>query len=103
MTQYQFLYDQARLDSLSEADIVGDQKIRAGHVDSPNERIELKIFYAYAASKRGLQESPVGIRRRTPTYRIQKSFEGRRVVPAGNDGQACALYDVCAGLQFPDD
>jgi len=52
MTKHQLKNDQARLDCLSEADIIGDQEIDARHLNRPDDWIELVAFGLNSTSKR---------------------------------------------------
>ena len=78
MPQQQLLNDEPGLDRFAQPDVVGDQKIGARHIDGADERIELEILDAHSASKRGLQESSIRVRRGTPSDGIQKCFQSFR-------------------------
>jgi hypothetical protein len=101
--QQHLLDDQPSLDGLAQADVVGDEQIDACHVDGANQRVELEVLDADATSERCLQETSIGIGGGAPTDGIEECFERVRVVLPGNGGQACALDDLCARFDLPDD
>ena len=52
--------DQARLDRLAEANVVGDQQIDARHLDGTEDGVELVVFNIDARAKRRLDVPDVG-------------------------------------------
>ncbi|KPW47877.1 Unknown protein sequence [Pseudomonas syringae pv. antirrhini] len=76
--------DETGLNGLAQADVIGDEKIDAGHVDGTYQRVKLEILNADAAAERCLQKTSVGIGGSTPANSIKKSVEGVGVILASN-------------------
>src|SRR5713101_6238745 len=59
MTYDNLLADQACLNGLAQADIIGDQQVCARHLDGPHDRVKLVIFHLNATAEGGLQRFDV--------------------------------------------
>ena len=105
VAQDQLLDDEAGLDRLAEADVVGDQQRGARHPQRAHEGFELVVLDRDAAAKRGLQRLLVGAGDRAPAHGIEERVERRGVVDVlGADRrQLGALDDLRPGLDLPDD
>src|SRR5712692_1178950 len=55
MTYDKLLADQARLNGLTQADIIGNQQVCARHLDGPHDRVKLVIFHLDTAAEGSLQ------------------------------------------------
>src|SRR5258708_4092479 len=55
MTYDKLLADQACLNGLAQADIIGDQQVCARHLDGPHDRVKLVIFHLDTAAEGSLQ------------------------------------------------
>ena len=76
----QFEGDQARLDGLAEAHVVGDQQVDPRHLDGPDHGVELVVLDVDARAERGLDVLHVGGGGRTPADGIEEGVE-----PVGRD------------------
>ena len=79
VAQDQLLDDQARLDRLAQADVVGDQQVDARHLDGAHDRVELVVLDRDAAAERALAARDVGAWTRRPSARRRGR---RRAAPA---------------------
>src|SRR6202040_3032905 len=82
MAQEHLLDDEPGFDRLAEADVVGDQQVRARPVDRADEGIELGGPDADATTEGRLEVATVRVGRSAPPNRIQEGIELRRVVQA---------------------
>ena len=82
MTKHQFQRDEAGFDSFAQADVIGDEEIDTGHLDRPNDRVQLIAFGLDSASKGRLKLAGVGDGRRTPPNCVQKCFKMRWLIEA---------------------
>ena len=106
MPQQQLLHDQAGLDGLAEAHVVGEQQVRPRGLQGAAQRLQLVGLDVRAAAERGLERVPVRRRDRAPADGIHERGERVRVVePVRADrlGQALVRGDGLAHLQLPDD
>ena len=103
--QQQLLGDQAGLDGLAEADVVGEQQVDPGRVHRPGDRLELVVLDRDAGAERRLQRLDVGRGHRRPADRVEERGQPlRRVEPVlGHLGQRAAGQHLPAGLDLPDD
>ncbi len=102
--QDQLLHDQAGLDRLAEAHVVGDEQVRPRHGQRPDHRVELVVIDLDAGPERGLEHGLVGRGNRTPADRVKESVELARLVePGGRVGQHVLIVGDRAALQLPDD
>ncbi len=102
VAQDQFLSDEAGLDRLAEADIVGDQQVDARHLDGAYDRIELVILNSDATTERGLQGAHVGGRDRAPAHGIEEGVQDDGIIEAIGPGQLGPFAYPGSRLQFPD-
>ena len=106
MAQQQLLDDEAGLDGLAEADVVGEQQIRARRLQRPAQRLELVGLDVGAAAEGRLVRVGVGGGDRAPAHGVDERGEGVGVVEGlGVDGLGKALVggDRVADLELPDD
>ena len=82
--QQHLLYDEPSFNRLTQADVVGDEQIDAGHVDGAYQWIKLEVLNADAAAERRLQKTSVGIGGGTPANRVEKGFKGVGVILSGD-------------------
>ena len=104
--QQQLLDDQAGLDGLAQAHVVGEQQVRPRGLQGAAQRLELVGLDVRAAAERRLERVPVRRRDRAPPHGVDERGERVRVVEAvGADrlGQALVRGDGLAHLQLPDD
>ena len=104
--QQQFLHDQAGLDRLAQAHVVGEQQVRPGRLQGAAQRLELVGLDVRAAAERRLERVPVRRRDRAPAHGVHERGERVRVVEAvGADrlGQALVRGDGLAYLELPHD
>jgi len=103
MADQEFLNDQPCFDGLSKPDVVGDEQVDAGHVDSADQWVELVILDGDAAAKRGLQERAVGVRNRPPPDRIKKCLQPVCRIPTCDGRQSRLFENSCPRFQLPND
>ena len=105
MTKEQLLHDEARLDGLAEADVVGDQQCRSRHPQRADQRLELVVLDRDAAPEGRLQRALVGTRHGAPTDGVEVRVELLGIVEAvsGDHRELGAFDDGGAGLDLPDD
>src|SRR4051812_27343701 len=104
MAEKKFLDDQARLDRLAEADVIGKQQVRSGARQGSLEWSQLVGLDVGAAAERRLDRSVIGAGDRTPAQRIDEGRESVRVVElVGVDllGEAPVRQRTPALLEFP--
>ncbi len=80
--QKHFAEDQARLDGLAGADVVGDQQVDPRQPQRLSQRKKLIGIEVDAGAERRLEQVPVGGGRRVPAERAQIGGEDRRIVGA---------------------
>ncbi len=71
----QFEGDEARLDRLAEAHVVGDEQADPGHLDGADHRIKLVVLDVDARAERGLDVPHVGSRRGAPADGVEEGIE----------------------------
>ncbi len=106
MPQQQLLDDQAGLDGLAEADVIGEQQVRPRGLQGAAQRLKLVGLDVRAAAERGLEGVPVRRGDRAPADGVDEGGERVRVVEAiGADrlGKALVRGDGLADLKLPDD
>src|SRR5229473_6730395 len=103
MTYDKLLADQACLNGLTQADIVGDQQIGARHLDGPHDRVKLVIFHLNATAKGGLQGLDISTGNGSPAYRVEKGIQPFWSIEAEGNGERVPFADFDARLHFPDD
>ena len=99
------LHDQASLDRLAEAHVVGDEQVDARHRESTGDGLELILLDDDAATERSLERLGVGARDGAPADGVEERTEGLRIVPVGL-GDLRELgggHDLAAWFDFPDD
>ena len=88
--------DQARLDGLAEANVVGDQQIDTRHLDGTEDGVELVVFDVDARAEWGLDVSNVGGEVRSPSDGIKEGIKSIGSVEAGSIwGRATFSTTVC--------
>ncbi|MDH6438194.1 hypothetical protein M2158_006735 [Streptomyces sp. SAI-144] len=102
--QHELLHDEAGLDGLAEADVVGEEEVDAGRADRAGDRLQLVRLDGDAGAERGLEGFAVGGRDGGPADGIEEGGEAvRGVVGArGGVGQGAGGQDAAAGLDLPD-
>ena len=98
--------DQAGLDRLAEAHVVGEQQVRPRRLQGAAQRLELVGLDVRAAAERRLERVPVRRRDRAPAHGVDERGKRVRVVEAvGADrlGQALVRGDGLAHLELPHD
>src|SRR6266566_1340005 len=103
MTYDKLLADQARLNGLAQADIIGDQQVGAGHLDSSHDRVKLVIFHLDATAERGLQGLDVSTGNSSPAYRVEKGIQPLRSIEANGNRERVSFGNLDTRLHFPDD
>ena len=103
VAQDQLLDDEARLNRLAEAHIIGDEQIGAGHLDGAHDRVKLIVLNGNARAEGRLKGAHIGAGNRTPAHRIHKGVEAARSVEAGGLRQRGALNHLGTRLDLPDD
>ncbi|MDH6449558.1 hypothetical protein M2155_001966 [Streptomyces sp. SAI-119] len=104
-SQQQLLDDEASLDGLAEADVIGEEQVDTGGADRAGDGFELVGLDGDAGAERRLEGLDVGGGDGRPADGVEERGEtGRRVVLSGRRvGQGAAVEDAAAGLDFPDD
>ena len=87
--QQQFQRDQASLDRLAQAHVVGEQQVHPGRLDRAGDRLELVLLDDDARTQRGLQRLHVGGRDRGPADRVKEGGQalGRVEASRGDLGE----------------
>ncbi len=80
VAQEQLLNDQASLDGLAEADIVGEQQVGARCIEGATERFELVRLDVHARPERRLVTVGVGTGDCAPAHRVDEPCQRGRVV-----------------------
>ena len=104
-SQQQLARDQARLDRLAEADVVGDQQVDARQPQRLAQRQQLVGVEPDAGTERGLQKIAVGSRGGAPTNCAQVRRKNLRTVRAATPdvGPSILWQDGGANLRVPQD
>ena len=105
LAQEQLARDQARLDRLAEAGVVGDEEVDARQPERLAQRLHLVGVDLDAGAERRLEEVRVGGRDAVPAQRVQKGGElARRVEALGGEVlPALLLEDPAVELVVPED
>ena len=106
VAQEELLDDQARLDGLAQADVVGQQQIGARGRERPAQRLELVGLQGGARAEGGLEGLGVGRGDGAPAHGVDEGTQGVGVVEVvGGDGlrQAPVRDHRVTDLKFPDD
>ena len=104
--QQQLLDDQARLDRLAEAHVVGEQQVRPRGLQGAAQRLELVGLDVRAAAERRLEGVAVRRGDRAPAHGVHEGGERVRVVEAVRADrlrQALVRGDGVADLELPHD
>ena len=80
------------LDGLPETDIIGDQQVDPGHLESADHGIKLVVFNINAGAERGMEGTDVRRGRSSPAYRVEKGVQLLRRIEASRGGQG-DLFD----------
>ena len=106
VAQEELLDDQARLDSLAQADVVGQQQVGARGRERPAQRLELIGLQGGARAEGGLEGLGVGGGDGAPAHGVDEGAQGVGVVEVvGGDGlrQTPVRDHGVADLELPDD
>jgi len=105
VAQQELLDDQARLDGLAKADVVGHEQVDPRHGQGADHRVELVVLDLDAAAEGCLERAGVGAGDRPPAHGVQERLQPSGVVEAVRmgDGQHRAVQDGRGQLQLPDD
>ncbi len=105
LAQEQLARDQARLDRLAEAGVVGDEEIDARQPERLAQRLHLVGVDLDAGAERRLEEVRVGGRDAVPAQRVEEGGElARRVEALGGEVlPALFLEDPAVELVVPED
>ena len=106
VAQEELLDDQARLDRLAQADVVGQEEVRARRLQGTAQRLELVGLQARPGTEGGLVLTRIRRGDRAPADGIDECADRVRVVERGGAdrlGQALVRQDGVPVLQFPDD
>ncbi len=102
MTNEQVLGDQAGLNRLAQADIIGNQQIDSRHLNRPHHRVKLIILDLDPAAKRRLERPHIRRRHRAPAHRTEKGIEAFGGIEAIRRRQGHPLMHLRIDLDFPD-
>ena len=83
VAEQHLLDDEAGLDRLAEAHVVGDEELHPGHAERSRHRFELVLLDGDAGPERGLEGLGVGAGDRAPADGVQEGAESLGVVPVG--------------------
>ena len=97
----QLLGDEAGLDRLAEADVVGDQQVDARHLDGPHDRVELVVLDLDAAAE-GRLEGWTSAVVAAPQRTASRKASSRAGSSKPHLRQASLLEDLGAGFELPD-
>ena len=102
--QEQFAGDQAGLDGLAEAGVVGDEEVDAGQAERLAQRLHLVGVERDAGAERGLEEAGIRRRRAVPAQGVEERGEPAGVVEAarGQIGPAFLGEDAPVDLVVPE-
>ena len=103
MADDQFERDQARLDRLAEAHVVGDQQVDPGHLDGPDHGVELVVLDVDARAERRLDVPTSAVEaapQRTASRKASSRSGGSKPVGSGSE---TFLDDRRPRFDFPDD
>ena len=101
--QRQLLHHEAGFHGLPQANVVGDEQVRAWHGESPDHRVELVVGDAHARPERRLEHGLVGGGDRAPAHRVEEGVELAGVIePVGGVGEGVLVVGDRAPLQLPD-
>ena len=89
VAEEQLLDDQAGLDGLAQADVVGDQQVDAGHLQRPHHRVELVVLDRDARAERRLERPAVGGGDGAPAHGVEEGVE-----PAGSSKRSAGTGRV---------
>ena len=105
LPQQELACDQAGLDRLAEAGVVGDEQADAGHPERHPQRLHLVGVQLDTGAERRQQESGIGRADRVPAERVHIGREpARRVEPAGAKRRPRLRRDDSPiGLAVPED
>ena len=105
VAEQHLLDDEASLDGLAEAHVVGDEQVDARHRESAGYGLELVLLDGDAAAERSLERLGVGAGDGAPADGVEERTEGLRIVPAGFGDlrELSGGDDLAAWLDFPDD
>ena len=105
MPQQHLLHDQAGLDRLAQAHVVGDEQIDPRHGQRAGDRFELVLLDRDAGPERGLKRPGVGAGHGAPAHGVEEGAQLLRVVPSVccHRWQLGGGDDLAAGLDLPGD
>jgi hypothetical protein len=102
--EQEFQRDQARLDRLAQAHVVGQQQVHARGLDGTGDRFQLVRLDDHTGTQRRLQGVHLGGGHRGPADRVEEGRQSLRRVEACfcNLRQRSPGQDAAAGLDLPD-
>ena len=105
VSQQHLLHDQASLDRLAEAHVVGDEQVDPRHGESTGDGFELVLLDRDAGPERGLQRPGVGAGHGAPADGVEEGAELLRIIPVrwGHCWELGGGDDLAAGLDLPGD
>ncbi len=102
VTNDEFLADQPGLDGFTQANVIGDQQVDAGHLDRSRHGVKLVVFQFDTAAEGRLQCFDIATGGSSPADSIEKGIEPVRSVKANGRGQHILFGDPGARLYLPD-
>ena len=99
------LHDQASLDRLAEAHVVGDEQVDPRHGEGAGDGFELVLLDRDAGPERGLKRPGVGAGDGAPADGVEEGAELLRIVPVRwrHCWELGRGDDLAAGLDLPGD
>jgi hypothetical protein len=103
--QQHLLDDQAGLDRLAEAHVVGDEQVDPRHGEGAGDGFELVLLDRDAGPERGLERPGVGAGDGAPADGVEEGAELLRIIPVrwGHCRELGRGDDLAAGLDLPCD
>jgi hypothetical protein len=102
VAEHELVDDEAGLDGLAEAHIIGEEDVCARHAQAANQRVELIILEFDPAPKWRLKGSAIGRGDRAPTNGIQEGVKDNGIVKACWLRQRAPFERSCGRLDLPD-
>jgi hypothetical protein len=99
----EFQHGHPGLNGLAEAQVVGDQQVDPGHLDSPHHGIKLVVLDFDTGAEWSLDVLEVSGRGRTPSNGIEEGVESVGGIEARGVGQGNLLDDLGTRFEFPND
>ncbi len=104
MPEHELLRDEAGLDGLAEADVVGDEQVDARHLHRAHDGVELVVLDLIPLRKGALRRVTSADATAPQRTASRKASRRRgRIEALSRVGQGGLLEDARAGLDLPDD